>query len=91
MAQESTVSEEPTIHIVEEEGDLMNQPGVLPFDEEDLKPQVEPVTKEKPRREKPAKPKKEKSKGGSLLGRLIGLKDLFVMADDDSNFSDDEE
>ena len=90
VAEESTVSQEPTIHIVEE-GDLMNQPGVLPFDEEDLKLQVEPVTKVKPRREKTAKQKKEKSKGGSLLGRLIGLKDLFVMADDDSNFSDDEE
>ena len=80
--------EEPTIHIVEGETDLRSQPGVLPFDEEDLKPQVEPAPRVKPRRERTPKPKKEKSSKNSFIGRL---KDLFVMDDDDSNFSDDED
>lgn len=91
MEEEPIVAEqheEPTIHIVEGETDIMSQPGVLPFDEEDLKPQADPAPRVKPRRERTPKPKKEKSSKSSFMGRL---KDLFAMDDDDSNFSDDED
>lgn len=88
VEQHEEQREEPTIHIVEGEADIMSQPGVLPFDEEDLKPQAEPAPRVKPRRERTPKPKKEKSNKSSFMGRL---KDLFAMSDDDSNFSDDED
>lgn len=88
VEQHEEQREEPTIHIVEGEADIMSQPGVLPFDEEDLKPQTEPAPRVKPRRERTTKPKKEKSNKSSFMGRL---KDLFAMSDDDSNFSDDED
>lgn len=88
VEQHEEQCEEPTIHIVEGEADIMSQPGVLPFDEEDLKPQAEPAPRVKPRRERTPKSKKEKSNKSSFMGRL---KDLFAMSDDDSNFSDDED
>ena len=88
VEQHEEQHEEPAIHIVEGEADIMSQPGVLPFDEEDLKPQADPAPRVKPRRERTPKPKKEKNSKSSFMGRL---KDLFAMSDDDSNFSDDED
>ena len=58
VEQHEEQHEEPAIHIVEGEADIMSQPGVLPFDEEDLKPQADPAPRVKPRRERTPKPKK---------------------------------